>query len=308
LCGLVTVCYMAIGGMRSVVYTNLANCIIKYVGVIVALTFALSESGGIGHLQASLSADMFSWHAVGFGKIFSWFIGGVGSIFATQYVLQAIVITDDTKKARHATVMIFTLMIPFGILIALIGMCSAFLYPNIRSIDAFPEVISHLPTWSASLAVVGIAGAMLGGISANTIASATLILRDFYDPHFNPKRSDRNSVVFLRISTVVIGLVPLILSLYATQILDIAFLGKALRASLAVLILLAFYAPRFGTPTGAFWGIVLSVVMTVGWYLAHEPFGISSTYFAFFCPLLVMAISHVFSSKRSAEISARSGS
>jgi solute:Na+ symporter, SSS family len=41
---------------------------------------------------------MFNWHAVGFGKIFSWFIGGVGSIFATQYVLQAIVITDDTKK------------------------------------------------------------------------------------------------------------------------------------------------------------------------------------------------------------------
>jgi solute:Na+ symporter, SSS family len=47
---------MAIGGMRSVVYTNLANCIIKYVGVIVALTFALSESGG-NRTSASVSVS-----------------------------------------------------------------------------------------------------------------------------------------------------------------------------------------------------------------------------------------------------------
>jgi len=293
LVGVVTVFYVSLGGMRSVVYTNFVHALIKYIGIVLALGFALSASGGISALQANLPSKMFDVTGVGWGQIFAWMIGGIGSIFATQYVIQALVSTKDEKTSKRACFYVSSLMIPFGLMAALIGVCSAFLYPGIKSIDAFPTLIAHMPTFSASLVVIGLAGALFGGISANTMASATLAMKDFYDPFFNKEKIDRKSVIFIKVAIVVIGFLPLVLALYADKILLIAFLGKALRATLAVIVLMCFYAPRFGTPRGALAGVILSVISTIAWFLAGNPYGIDSSYFALFSPLLTMCIAQL---------------
>ncbi|MRX10162.1 sodium:solute symporter family protein [Pseudoduganella sp. FT25W] len=294
LVGAITVIYVSLGGMRSVVYTNFAHAIVKYVGVMLALAYALEASGGIATLQAQLPAQMFNWTEIGWGQIVAWMIGGIGSIFATQYVIQALVGTDNPAVARRACYYVSSLMIPFGLMAALIGMCSAVMWPGMKSIDAFPKLIAHMPAFSASIMVVGLAGALFGGISATTLASATLAMKDFYNPFFNKAKSDARSVLFLRVAIAVTGLLPLVLALYAEKLLMIAFLGKALRATLAVLILMAFYAPKFGTPRGAFAGVILSVIATIGWFLAGNPFGVDSSYLALAGPVLTMGISELF--------------
>jgi SSS family solute:Na+ symporter len=294
LVGVTTVIYVSLGGMRSVVYTNFAHAIVKYVGVILAAAYALQASGGIATLQAQLPVQMFNWTEIGWGQIIAWMIGGIGSIFATQYVIQALVGTDNPAVARRACYYVSSLMIPFGLMAALIGMCSAVMWPGMRSIDAFPTLIAHMPAFSASIMVVGLAGALFGGISATTLASATLAVKDFYDPFFNKAKNDRKSVLFLRMAIAVTGLLPLILALTAEKLLMIAFLGKALRATLAVLILMAFYAPKFGTPRGAFAGVILSVIATIGWFLAGNPYGVDSSYLALAGPVLTMGISELF--------------
>ena len=276
------------------VYTNFAHSIVKYLGVILALAYALEASGGIGALQAQLPAKMFNWVEIGWGQIIAWMIGGIGSIFATQYVIQALVSTDNPAVAKRACYYVSSLMIPFGLMAALIGMCSAVLYPGMKSIDAFPTLIAHMPAFSASIMIVGLAGALFGGISATTLASATLAMKDFYDPWYNKAKNDAKSLMFLRIAIIVAGLLPLVLALYAEKLLMIAFLGKALRATLAVLVLMAFYAPKFGTPRGAFVGVIVSVIATIGWFLAGNPYGVDSSYLALAGPLLTMGISHLF--------------
>lgn len=292
--GLVAIFFVTVGGFRSVIYTNTLNAVIKYLGIVLALAFALSQSGGYDHLRSALPARMFDPTGVGISQIVAWMIAGIGSIFATQYVIQGIVTTPDDKGARRACYYVAALMIPFGVIVALIGVCSALLYPGIKSIDAFPVLISHMPPFAASIVVIGLAGALFGGISASTIASGTLLLRDFYEPHFKGQGDDRSSLRFIRISTVVIGLIPLVLALFASKILLIAFLGKSLRATLAVMILLCFYAPRFGTPRGAMTGIVLSIIATISWFVAGNPSGVDSSYFALGVPLVVMTISQLW--------------
>ena len=91
-------------------------------------------------------------------------------------------------------------------------------------------------------------------------------MKDFYDPWYNKAKNDAKSLMFLRIAIVVAGLLPLVLALYAEKLLMIAFLGKALRATLAVLVLMAFYAPKFGTPRGAFVGVIVSVIAHTVYY------------------------------------------
>jgi SSS family solute:Na+ symporter len=294
LIGATTVVYVSLGGMRSVVYTNFSHSVVKYIGMILALAYALEATGGIGTLQAQLPASMFGWDTIGWGQIMAWMIGGIGSIFATQYVIQALVSTDNPAVAKRACFYVSSLMIPFGLMAALVGMCSAVLYPGVKSIDAFPMLIAHMPAFSASVMVVGLAGALFGGISATTLASATLAMKDFYNPFFNKTGDDRKSLLFVRIAVAVAGLLPLVLALSAEKLLMIAFLGKALRATLAVLVLMAFYAPKFGTPRGAFVGVLLSVIATIGWFLAGNPYGVDSSYLALVVPLLTMGISQLF--------------
>lgn len=202
LAGVFTVFYISIGGMRSIVYTNFFNTVVKYIGMMLLVAFGLQLTGGVTNLKLQLPESMFNVTAIGYGQIFSWVIAGVGSIFATQYIIQAITTTEDNIKAQRACYYVAVMMIPFGLMAAIVGMCSAYLYPEIASINALPMLVSNMPTFSAAIVVTGLAGAMLGTISATTIASSTLLLKDFYEPYFNKEKDDKKSVNFIRVAVV----------------------------------------------------------------------------------------------------------
>jgi len=145
ICGIVAVLYVFMGGMKSVVYTNVIHSIVKYIGIGVALYFGLTRVGGFQELQARLPGEMFSWTNVGWGQIFAWFIAGMGATFSTQYVIQAINTVETRQKAKAASLYTALLLVPFGIATALIGMCSLALFPNIKSINALgPATLSSV--------------------------------------------------------------------------------------------------------------------------------------------------------------------
>ncbi len=291
--GLVSVFYVSIGGMRSVIYTNVSHAVLKYVGVILAVGFGLREVGGAGALYARLPAGMFAVDHVGWAQIFAWAVAGIGAVFSTQYVVQAIATVPSAAKARLASFYAAALLVPFGIGCAVIGMCARLLYPQIASLGAFPVLISHMDDWMAAIVVAGLAGSLFGSISAVTIGTATLIYRDFYMPLFDPRGENARSLLFVRAATVVVGLLPIPLAILSSKVLAVAFLAKALRASLAVLVLMVFYAPNFGTRRGALVAILASLVAVIGWFLAGNPFGIDNAYIAVAVPVLVMAIAHL---------------
>ncbi len=65
-------------------------------------------------------------------------IAEIGAIFATQYVVQAVTTVRDPGRAQRAGFYSALMLVPFGIFAAVVGMCSAVLYPKIKSIDALP--------------------------------------------------------------------------------------------------------------------------------------------------------------------------
>ena len=96
---------------------------------------------------------------------------------------------------------------------------------------------------------------------------------------------------FVRVTTVIVGLLPIVLRSIHRTVLQMTFLAKAIQASLSVLVLLVFYAPWFGTRGGALLSILGSMVATIGWFLMGNPFGIDNAYVALVFPLVVMAAS-----------------
>ena len=285
--GIVATLYVSVGGMRSVIYTNVLHAVVKYLGIVAAVAFGLSQVGGLTNLRARVPEAMFAVDTVGWSQIFAWMVAGIGAVFSTQYVIQAINTVQDGRTARQASFYCAFLLVPFGIGAALVGVCAAALLPGIPAIQALPGLIARMDDLLAAIVVAGLAGSLFGTISALSIGAATLLFKDFYHPR---RRSEdgTSSLRFVRSMTVLVGLIPIPLAIFAPDILKVTFLAKSLRATLAVLVIFAFYAPRFGTPRAAVVSILVSLVLTIGWFLAGDPGGIDNAYVALVIPLAVM--------------------
>ena len=120
-----------------------------------------------------------------------------------------------------------------------------------------------------------------------------MLYKDFYVGFGGKARTEKGSLMFIRVATVVMGLLPIVLAIYTPNILSMTFLGKALRASLSVLVLFVFFAPWFGTKRGAFLSILASLVATIVWFMMGNPYGIDNAYIALLVPLVVMGVSEI---------------
>ncbi|SFI50211.1 sodium:solute symporter family protein [Methylobacterium brachiatum] len=285
--GIVATLYVSVGGMRSVIYTNVLHAVVKYLGILAAVAFGLSQVGGLANLRVRVPEAMFAVDTVGWSQIFAWMVAGIGAVFSTQYVIQAINTVQDGRTARQASFYCAFLLVPFGIGAALVGVCAAALLPGIPAIQALPGLIARMDDLLAAIVVAGLAGSLFGTISALSIGAATLLFKDFYHPR-RLSEDGRSSLRFVRSMTVLVGLIPIPLAIFAPDILKVTFLAKSLRATLAVLVVFAFYAPRFGTPRAAVVSILVSLVVTIGWFLAGDPGGIDNAYVALVIPLAVM--------------------
>ncbi|WP_305546832.1 hypothetical protein [Methylobacterium sp. NEAU K] len=238
---------------------------------------------------------MFAIDAVGWPQIFAWLVAGIGAVFSTQYVIQAINTVQDGRTARQASFYCAILLVPFGICAALVGVCAAALRPEISAIHALPGLITQMDDLLAAVVVAGLAGSLFGTISALRIGAATLLYKDFYLSRLRTEEG-ASTLRFVRVTTILVGLFPIPLAIFAPDILKVTFLAKSLRATLAVLVLFAFYAPRFGSPRAAVVSILASLVLTIRWFLAGDPRGIDNAYVALVIPIVVMAFAQVWKS------------
>jgi SSS family solute:Na+ symporter len=143
----------------------------------------------------------------------------------------------------------------------------------------------------AGLVAAGLAASLFGAIAAISVSTATLLYKDFYATFVSAQPDESRSLRFVRVTTVVVGLLPIVLAIYTPNVLQMTFLAKAVRTSLSVLALLAFYAPWLGTRAGALLSILGSMVATIAWFLMGNPFGIDNAYVALVLPLIVMGAS-----------------
>lgn len=289
--GLVTVVYVSLGGIFAVAYTNLIHAFFKYLGLILAVSFGLVAVGGFTGLSLNLKPSMFDWTGIGWSTIIAWTIANIGSVFSTQYIVQAISSANNEAKAKKASFYSGFLVIPVGIMAALIGMAASILFPNIPSSQAFPAMTTLMNPFLGGLVVAGLIAAVFGTVAASTIGSAALLLNDFYLP-FKKRATDKQALRFSRVTTIVMGLLPIPFAIFAPEILNTIFFARALRTTLAVIVIVMLYFPAFSSGLGATLGMILSVIITSAWYLAGDPLGIDNIYVAAATPFIVMCIDH----------------
>jgi SSS family solute:Na+ symporter len=290
--------YFAFGGMKGVAWVTLLHSAIKYMGILIILYVALKMTGGVAPMMEKMPAFYWTWDGhVGASTIVAWLIGTVGSIFCTQFVIQAISSTKDVKSAKRATWVAFIFCLPIGLAMALIGVAAKFAHPDIKSLYALPVFLQDMSPWLAGIVTTSLVASIFVSVGTVALAIASLVVKDFYVPYRNP--TPEREFKMTRWISIGIGFFPLLFVLFFPEVLKLSFFTRAIRLSITVVAIMAFYLPWFKSTRGANAGLIGACVVTSVWFLMGNPFGIDNMYVALVTPAIIMVIDRCIPSRQS---------
>ncbi|NDU92771.1 MAG: sodium:solute symporter family protein [Ferrovum sp.] len=294
---LVCTFYCAIGGLKSVAYVSLLHTFVKYAGVLIILVVALTMTHGVLPMVSQMPNFYFTWDGkIGPATLVAWIIANVGAVFSTQYIVQAISSVKNPDHVRRSTYVAALLCIPISIMIGLIGVAAKFLFPDIKSLYAIPVFLDQMNFVLAGFVTMSLVASVFVGVSSITLAISSLVMNDFYVPLFRP--TPQTEFKMARLLSIPIGFLPLIFVFFVPHVLQLSFFTRALRLSIAIVAMMAFYLPFFQSGRGATLGLMGAAIGTTVWYLLDDPYGIDNIYIALTMPPIIMMAEKFMSVKR----------
>ena len=226
--------YTVLGGLKSVIYTDMVQAFILILGTAGISLFGLYQLGGWNELITTISTaaqtegnptvDRFFnlWRPMAdtaypwTGMLFGAPILGVWYWCTDQFIVQRVLSAKDISNARKGALFagylkllpVFLFFLPGVIAYALLqkGMIS---FSLDNADQALPVMITEfLPTGLKGLAIAGLLAALMSSLSSAFNSCSTLLTIDFYQK-FRPDASETDLVRFGRISTVVIVILSL---------------------------------------------------------------------------------------------------
>jgi SSS family solute:Na+ symporter len=248
--GLVTIIYTLLGGMEAVIWTDVLQSAIMIAGILVCAVYLSIHvfSGPQPLIQAAIDNDKFSWGSLKFTltsqkhlfdrTIWVMIIYGVTenlrSLLADQNYVQKYGSVPTEREAKRSIWIAMWIYIPLTAIFLYIGTTLfAFYSPAGHELgqevttgdQVFPYFIAtEMPAGLKGLIIAAILAAAMSTMDSALNCSATVLLLDFHKRYFNPDIGERASVLFLRLATMVWGLLgtgAALLMIRARGILDV---------------------------------------------------------------------------------------
>lgn len=282
----VMVLYTVKGGIEAVIWTDVVQAFVTWIGVIVCLgfllflppggpsaVFGLASSQGkfsLGQLRMDYTSATIPVLLV-YG--FFWYLQRYS---ADQTVVQRYLVAKSDRGALRGVALGAVLCVPIWTLFMLIGTCTWAFYkltgerlPSyvVKADQVFPHFIAtHLPAGFAGLFMASLIGASMTMLASDLNCLAAVGVEDFYRA-LRPRADDRQRLRVARVLIVLVGVLSagcaLVLAHAKGNALSMWFAVSAIvSGGLAGLFLLAFLSRR-ANPQGAWIGIAASLLCTV---------------------------------------------
>ncbi|MHC4559881.1 MAG: sodium:solute symporter family transporter [Planctomycetota bacterium] len=280
----VTTLYVILGGLYSVVVTDVIQTIILTVSSIFIAYIAWSKL--TPELLSKLPQDWTSlsvpWRIKEFAAVNSahselfgafvivWVVkglllnaGGPAQMYDFQRFLAARDARDAAKVGAAWSVFLIVRW-AMAIGIALLGLT---VITNITdSEQVMPVVLQEfLPTGIRGIVIAGLLAAFMSTFSSTVNSGASFIVRDIWQPYFSPQAGDRKSVRFSYWATLLLVLIGVVIGSQVNSIAQIwNWMMMVLGAGMAIPNVLRWYWWRingWGYSVGTFVGIILSLTI-----------------------------------------------
>jgi SSS family solute:Na+ symporter len=295
--GLVTIGYTALGGMRAVIWTDLAQVIVKVGGLVFAVGFiAFKLKGGVGEFVAIAQADdklkMFDWSfdltkATVWCFIFLTLLETVLTFPKDQILMQRVFTTKSEKEAGRSVWVYAIIVLPASCLFYLIGTgLYVFYHTHPERMNPLLPVDATFPLFIAAELPVGVTGLMIAGLFSAAMGTSSSILNsvstmvsvDFYEK-IAKKPSQTFSIKLAEWVTVIAGLIGIGLAILLSRFSINSFLDTSIElvglfgGSFGGAYTLGMFTRRANWQ-GVIIGMIVSFVVTfaVWWASLVHPF------------------------------------
>ncbi|MBI4909343.1 MAG: sodium:solute symporter [Acidobacteria bacterium] len=284
--GIITVCYTLIGGIEAVIWTEVVQGIVKWIGTLIALGYLLFlPPGGPGAVFSVANAhNKFSLGSMDwdFSKktipvlVLYGFFWYLQRYCADQTLVQRYLVAKSDKKALKGVAMGALLTLPVWALFMLVGTSTWAFYrltgeglpAYITKADQiFPHFLStHIPMGMAGLFMASLLAAAMSTLASDLNCIALVGVEDIYR-HVRPQCDDQQRLRMGKILVAVFGVLGVtmaeILAHANGSALSMWFTVSAvLSGGLAGLFLLAFFSRR-ANARGVYVGIAACIAFTL---------------------------------------------
>ena len=173
----------------------------------------------------------------------------------------------DENTSFNASILAGVILMVFAIFPTLAGMASRGIFGDqITDAEAIPHLISEvLPAGLAAIIVAAIIGAIMSTADSLLVAGTSHITNDIYVKLINPasEKDTKKLLLISRVSTLIVGLLALIMALTFEAIIDLLLYSYTLYAAgVFIPVVMGLYWRR-GTAPGAIAGIIGGSVLGV---------------------------------------------
>jgi SSS family transporter len=266
--GVATIVYTFFGGMKAVIWTDVAQFVIYILGALVAFGILVSLlPAGFETLWAAAQAqdklrvfdaslDFSNPYVIWAGLIGGLFLT-IGSHGADQLMVQRYFCARSQREAGRALWASGLVVIAQFALFLLIGVGLKVYYDLNPPPHAFSHpdrvfatfIVDHMPSGILGLVIGAVFAAAMSTLSGSLNSSATAAVKDIYAPLVRPQATPRELLVATRALTVVFGIVQM----------TVAFAGSSLSQSVVASVLTIA-----GFTTGIILGVFFLGVLTRG--------------------------------------------
>ena len=231
--GIITIVYTLMGGMEAVIWTDVIQSVIM-IGGIIFIGYLLTKEVFARPdflIQNAFNANKFSLGettlSLNSRTIWVMIIYGVSenirNLIADQNYTQKYCSVPDEKKAKRSVWIAMLIYLPLTALFLYIGTTLFAFYSGpdhilgeaiSRGDQVFPHFIAtQLPVGVTGLIIAAILAASMSTIDSALNCSATVLFVDYYKKYIKPAASEKNSVNFLRLTTVIWGILGIVFAL-----------------------------------------------------------------------------------------------
>ena len=256
--------YTMSGGLLSVVNTDVVQFIMIIGSILIALPISIYRAGGFEGLAAGLEQVFLSFGNIDYKTVISWCLFCFFTYATSQHYIQRVFASKDKSTAKFAFVFTGVMYIIYGLIISLIGVCIVVLIPNLSDPNTGYTMLikNFMPSGIAGLILGGIFAASMSTADSMILAASTLFVNDIYTPLIAKNKEAKNSLVTIRIVTLIVCVVSVIISMFMDNIVDIMYLGGLFYSTSVFFPLIIGMKWRRATAPAAIISIIASV--TVG--------------------------------------------
>jgi solute:Na+ symporter, SSS family len=282
--------YSVLGGMYSVIYTDVVQWFFIIVGMLAIIPFAMDFGGGFAEINAGVPEAKWSLvDGVGLWTIVALSVMYIASFSVGQEAVQRFYSARDEKAARGAALITATVYGAFALVPPLIGVLMYGMVQNGQIDAGLLEVegtqfalpvmaMQVLPSLIVGLLFAALISATMSSASSNLLAAGSIFTNDFYRIYFKKDASDTHALRVIRATMAIVCILSVVIAVAnVTDLITLLVFSFTLRAGGAFIPYVVGHVWERASATGSMLSLIfgsLTVALVENqWiaFLGEEP-------------------------------------